>query len=42
MFEENGVEYKLCHTEFKAHAVELAEKHSLEGFDAVVVIGGDG
>jgi YegS/Rv2252/BmrU family lipid kinase len=34
--------YQVYHVEYKDHAVELASAAEREGFDAVVVVGGDG
>jgi YegS/Rv2252/BmrU family lipid kinase len=42
VFEENGVKFELLETERPRHATEALQRKNLDGFDAVVVVGGDG
>ena len=42
MLRENGLDFDMVRTERPEHAVELARQAALNGFDVVVVAGGDG
>ena len=42
LLENAGLELKIIETEFGGHALELAHQIDLDGFDGIVVIGGDG